>query len=157
MAAEILDRPNSIPSIVLAEDSEDDRALAFRALRRSDIAVAVQVVTDGQRALSLLLDHEAIVPNLIVLDVKMPRLSGVEVLGALRNDPRYDQVPIVMMTSSDEPADIEVSRRLGADAYVRKPVEFEEYLSLVSKVTEFWLGNPRGATDAPYSLLETNP
>lgn len=143
-----------IPSILLAEDSEDDRALAFRAMRKCGVPVAVQVATDGQRALSLLSDPKAVVPALVVLDVKMPRLSGIEVLGAIRDDARFDQVPVVMMTSSDEPTDIEVCRRLGADAYVRKPVDFEEYLGLVAEVAQFWLAHPRGSQGGPISLLD---
>lgn len=144
-----------IPSILLAEDSEDDRALAFRAMRKCGVPVAVQVATDGQRALSLLADPRAVVPALVVLDVKMPRLSGIEVLGAIRDDARFDRVPVVMMTSSDEPTDIEVCRRLGADAYVRKPVDFEEYLGLVAEVAQFWLAHPRGSRGGPVSLLDT--
>ena len=143
-----------IPSILLAEDSEDDRALAFRAMRKCGIPVAVQVATDGQRALTLLSDPRAVVPALVVLDVKMPRLSGIDVLGAIRDEARFDQVPVVMMTSSDEPTDIEVCRRLGADAYVRKPVDFEEYLGLVAEVAQFWLAHPRGSQGGPVSLLD---
>ncbi|MGV3618999.1 MAG: response regulator [Fimbriimonas sp.] len=144
-----------VASILLAEDSEDDRALAFRALRRCGIPVAVQVATDGQRALALLADRNSGLPALVVLDVKMPRLSGIEVLGAIRDDERYDRVPVVMMTSSDEPTDIEVCRRLGADAYMRKPVDFEEYLELVADVAQFWLTHPRGTADVPNSLLSS--
>lgn len=143
-----------IPSILLAEDSEDDRALAFRAMRKCGLPVAVQVATDGQRALSLLSDPRAVIPALVVLDVKMPRLSGIEVLGAIRDDARFDGVPVVMMTSSDEPTDIEVCRRLGADAYVRKPVDFEEYLGLVAEVAQFWLAHSRGSQGGPVSLLD---
>jgi two-component system response regulator len=144
-----------VASILLAEDSEDDRALAFRALRRCGIPVAVQVATDGQRALSLLAERNSGLPALVVLDVKMPRLSGIEVLGAIRDDARFDHVPVVMMTSSDEPTDIEVCRRLGADAYMRKPVDFEEYLGLVADVAQFWLTHPRGTADVPNSLLNS--
>lgn len=143
-----------IPSILLAEDSEDDRALAFRAMRKCGLPVAVQVATDGQRALALLSDPKAAIPSLVVLDVKMPRLSGIEVLGSIRDDARFDRVPVVMMTSSDEPTDIEVCRRLGADAYVRKPVDFEEYLGLVAEVAQFWLAHPRGSQGGPVSLLD---
>jgi CheY-like chemotaxis protein len=143
-----------VATILLAEDSEDDRALAFRALRRCPTVVAVQVATDGQRALGLLGDENAPPPDLVMLDVKMPRMSGIEVLGALRDDSRFDRVPVVMMTSSDEPADIEVCQRLGADAYVRKPVDFVEYLDVVAEVAQFWLRNGRGTRGAPHSLVE---
>lgn len=138
-------------SIILAEDNEDDRALAFRALRKCDLPVAVQVATDGERALDLIKRDEA--PDLIILDVKMPRLSGIDVLRTVREDARLREIPVVMMTSSDEPADIRVCRSLEADSYVRKPVDYTEFLSVVSQVTEFWLKNARGATGAPYSLL----
>ncbi len=152
-----LNQPIRLATVLLAEDSEDDRALAFRALRRCGAAVTVQVATDGQRALWLVEDAGTDVPDLVLLDVKMPRVSGIEVLGALRKDPRYDIVPIVMMTSSDEPHDVASCRSLGADAYVRKPVDFEEYLDVVTQIAKFWLCKGRGAKGAPYSLLESEP
>lgn len=140
--------------IVLAEDGEDDRALAFRALRKCNSSLVVQVAPDGQRALELLLSDDVKPPELVLLDIKMPLVSGIDVLERLRKDSRYDSIPIVMLTSSDEPTDIGHSKRLGASSFVRKPVDYGEYLRVLSDVANHWLApNPLGGP--PHCLLVT--
>ena len=139
--------------VVLAEDGEDDRALAFRALRKCRSSLVVQVAADGQRVLDLLLEDGAQAPRLILLDIKMPLMSGIDVLEKLRMDARFDEIPIVMLTSSDEPSDISRSRRLKADSYVRKPVEYEEYLLVLREVADFWLSEGYNPAKPPHCLL----
>jgi two-component system response regulator len=143
----------SLPRVVLAEDSEDDRALAFRALRKVDSPLIVQIAPDGQEALRILLESSVPPPQLIVLDLKMPLVSGIDVLKRVRSLERFACIPVIMMTSSDEPSDIAACRRLGADGYVRKPVDFEEYLDVVSSVAQYWIGHGRSVERGPHCLL----
>lgn len=150
-----LDSALASARIVLAEDGEDDRALAFRALRRCQVPLVVQVASDGQRVLDLLLGDLEEVPELILLDIKMPLISGIDVLARLRDETRYNEVPIVMLTSSDEPSDIQRSRGLGASSYVRKPVDYEEYLQVLREVADFWLLRPGQSSAPPHCLLTT--
>jgi two-component system response regulator len=149
--------------VVLAEDSLDDEALALRALRQTDVPLAVQVAHDGDRALELLgLRHVTDVPSLpklIMLDIKMPKVGGVEVLRRVRQESRFEHVPVVMLTSSDEPVDIELCKTLGANGYVKKPVDFTEFLDTITEVAQYWLADRNGHTEMPsclFSLAELN-
>lgn len=146
--------------VVLAEDSMDDEMLAMRAFRRAGVPVAVQVAHDGEGALEVLglrsTDGEAPrPPRLVVLDVKMPKVAGPEVLRRIREDARYADVPVVMLSSSDEPADVELCRERGASGYLKKPVGFDEFIDAVHGVVQYWLSEDEGAKTAPDCLFDS--
>lgn len=124
--------------ILLVEDNPDDEALALRALGKTGLVVRVEVARDGAEALVRLNDGERL-PDLILLDLKLPKLSGFDVLRRLRSDPRTRLLPVIVLTSSSEEADILESYRLGANSYVRKPVDFSQFTRTVGELGHFWL------------------
>ena len=133
-------------TIVLVEDNPDDVELTLRAFEKANIANEVQVVRDGAEALDLLLArgaHEgrepADDPHLVLLDLKLPRLGGLEVLRELRRHPRTELMPVVVLTSSQEERDVVESYRLGANSYVRKPVDFAEFAEATRQLGLYWL------------------
>ncbi len=137
--------------ILLVEDNPQDELLALRALRRAQVANRVDVVRDGQQALDYLFcDGEfahcrsAEQPAVVLLDIGLPRLTGLEVLASLRADPRTRLLPVVMLTSSDEDADRLASYLGGANSFVRKPLAFAEFAETVARLGVYWL-----ATDGP--------
>jgi two-component system, response regulator len=132
----------SIPDprlIVLVEDNPDDEALTLRALRRNNIANEVVVLRDGAEALQYLLAADAPTPQLVLLDLKLPRIDGLEVLRRLRAEPRTAHLPIVVLTSSTEERDVTESYRRHADSYIRKPVDFEQFTEAVRQLGLYWL------------------
>ena len=134
-------RPESA-AILLVEDSADDQALALRALDRLGIANEVLLAQDGAEAVAVLLrraDEGLLPPALILLDLKLPKLGGIDVLKRIRADMRTRYVPVVILTSSAEEEDIRAGYEHGANAYVRKPVKFAEFVGAVSAVGAFWL------------------
>lgn len=142
-------------TIVLVEDNPDDVELTLRAFEHANIANEVRVVRDGAEALDYLLargahegrspDHD---PHLVLLDLKLPKVSGLEVLRELRSDARTEALPVVVLTSSREERDVVESYRLGANSYVRKPVDFAEFVEATRQLGLYWLvlnvGAPRG-------------
>ena len=124
--------------ILLVEDNADDEALTLRALRKNNIRNDVVVAHDGVEALDLLLQQE-LRPQVVLLDLKLPRVDGLEVLRQLRADPRTQLLPIVILTSSKEEQDMVQGYRLGANSYVRKPVDFEQFLQAVQQLGLYWL------------------
>ena len=125
--------------IVLIEDNPDDEALTLRALRRNGVANEIVVLRDGAEALEYLLTPEAPSPQLILLDLKLGRVDGLEVLERLRREPRTSLFPIVILTSSNEERDLVESYRLGANSYIRKPVDFEQFSEAVRQLGLYWL------------------
>ena len=128
--------------ILLVEDDADDEELTLRALREAGVAHEVVVVHDGAEALEVLGatgEPAARVPQLVLLDLKLPKLGGLEVLQRLRSDPRAAPVPVVVLTSSSEEDDIVASYRLGANSFVRKPVEFPRFAEAVRQIGAYWL------------------
>ncbi len=132
--------------ILLVEDNPDDEELTLMALREGQIANEVVVVRDGVAALDYLFasgpyaDRDpARLPALILLDLKLPKLNGLEVLERMRADPRTRLIPVVVLTSSTEEEDIVASYNLGANSYVRKPVEFHRFADAVRQVGIYWL------------------
>jgi len=125
--------------IVLVEDNPDDEALTLRALRKNNIANQVVVLRDGAEALDYLLAPDAPTPQLILLDLKLPRIDGLEVLRRLRNEPRTALLPIVVLTSSTEERDMLESYRRHANSYIRKPVDFEQFIDAVRQLGLYWL------------------
>jgi two-component system, response regulator len=129
---------NSGP-IFLVEDNADDETLILRAMKRSNIGNDIVVARDGAEALERLLGEERISPSLILLDLKLPKVDGLEVLARLRADSRTRLVPIVILTSSDEQEDVLKSYELGVNSYVRKPVEFGQFAETVGRLGLYWL------------------
>jgi CheY-like chemotaxis protein len=132
--------------ILLIEDNTDDVELAVHALRREKLANDITVVTDGEEALDFCFCRGPFAsrsfldpPRLILLDLKLPKVDGLEVLRALKGDPRTKAIPVVIMTSSQEERDLVESYRLGVNAYVQKPVDFDQFRNLVKELGLFWL------------------
>jgi two-component system response regulator len=128
-------------TILLVEDSPDDVVLTKRALRKNNIGNRVVVADDGEQAIDLLLatDGKRIVPELILLDINLPKLSGLDVLRAIRGDERTRYLSVVVLTTSSEEQDVVRSYDLGANSYVRKPVEFDTFLEAVRVLGLYWL------------------
>jgi len=128
--------------IMLIEDNPDDRDLTIRALKKNSILNPITVAGNGAEALAMLLgdDHrDDDSPALILLDLKMPKVDGLEVLRRIRADRRTRVVPVVVLTSSKEEGDLRAAYDLGANAYLRKPVTFSEFSQAISTVGLFWL------------------
>jgi two-component system, response regulator len=128
-------------SILLVEDSLDDQALTLRALRKNKILNDVTVASDGAEALEFLFpgSGHGTVPGLILLDLKLPKIDGLEVLRRIRADKRTEIVPVVVLTSSKEQEDVLDSYHSGANGYVRKPVTFADFSEAVRTLGMFWL------------------
>jgi two-component system, response regulator len=129
--------------ILLVEDDPDHELLTIRALRRSHIANEVRVARDGEEALALLFGDgpEALpmLPQVILLDLKLPKVEGLEVLRRIREDDRTRMLPVVVLTSSDEESDIVRSYKLGVNSYIRKPVNFADFAEATSQLGMYWL------------------
>ncbi len=132
--------------ILLVEDNPDDVALTMRAFKRSHLMNPVVVARDGVEALDFLFAQGvhasragAPLPTLAILDLKLPRLDGLGVLKALRADPRTALLPTVILTSSKEEQDVVSGYKLGANSYVRKPVDFAEFVEAVKVLGIYWL------------------
>jgi CheY-like chemotaxis protein len=133
-------------TILLVEDNPDDEELTLLALRNSNILNEVVVTRDGVEALDFLFGTGAFAgrdttdqPQLILLDLKLPRLDGMQVLKRLRADPRTALLQVVVLTSSSEDEDIIASYRHGANSYIRKPVEFHRFADAVKQLGLYWL------------------
>ncbi len=133
-------------TILLVEDNPDDEALTLRALKKNNIANEVAVARDGVEALDYLFAEgshagrdPAQLPEVVLLDLKLPKLDGLEVLKRLRADPRTRRIPVVILTTSSEERDIAASYDLGANSYIRKPVDFDQFLAAVHQLGLYWL------------------
>jgi two-component system, response regulator len=132
--------------ILLVEDNQDDTALAIHALRREKLANNIIVVRDGEEALDFLFCRGAFAdrsfeqpPKLVLLDLKLPKIDGREVLRQVKLEPRTKTIPVVIMTSSKEERDLVASYNLGANSYIQKPVDFDEFRKTVKAVGLYWL------------------
>lgn len=133
-------------AILLVEDNPDDEALTLRALKKNNILNEVVVVRDGEEALEFLFGtgeyvgrDVSVQPHVILLDLKLPKVDGLEVLQALRANARTRLVPVVILTSSKEEQDMVASYSLGANSYVRKPVDFADFMEAVRQLGLYWL------------------
>jgi two-component system, response regulator len=124
--------------IVLIEDNPRDVELTLRAFRKSNLLNRVHVLEDGDRGLQFLL-HQEQKPRVILLDLKMPKLSGLEVLRELKRNEKTRSIPVVVVTSSREDPDIAAAYALGANSYVVKPVEFENFQRVMAELGQYWL------------------
>jgi two-component system, response regulator len=127
----------SLPPILLVEDNPDDERLTLRALRRGNIANEILVARNGEEALTMVLNANPL-PSVILLDLKLPKVDGLEVLRQIRANERTKLLPVVVLTSSSEESDIIESYNLGANSYVRKPVEIEKFTEAVRQLGLYW-------------------
>ena len=134
--------------ILLVEDNADDEMLTLRALRKQKVVNQIDVVRDGAEALDYLQGqgkysdrNKQDIPQLIMLDLKLPKINGLQVLEQIRAMNHTSMIPVVILTSSDEEQDIAQSYTLGANSYVRKPVDFEEFIEAVGQMN--WKTFPR--------------
>jgi two-component system response regulator len=132
---------NGGADILLVEDNAADVELTLRAFKKNRLSNKIHVARDGVEALEFLLGDELAVSQLcvVLLDVKMPRMDGLEVLRRMRADPRLRHLPVVMMTSSSEESDRVASYDLGANSYIVKPVDFENFTEAVRVIGTYWL------------------
>ncbi len=132
--------------ILLVEDNQDDMDLALHALKRGKLANNIFVARDGEEALDFLFcrggfghrsfDHP---PKLVLLDLKLPKVDGMEVLKQIKGDSRTKTIPVVIMTSSKEERDLVAGYNLGANSYIQKPVDFDQFRETVKSVGLYWL------------------
>lgn len=131
--------------IVLVEDNPHDAELISRVLRKHNLADHLLVLRDGAEALEFLLGEDGrggetlCPPKLVLLDLKLPKIDGIEVLRRIKLDRRIKNVPVVVLTSSSEPRDLEDSYGLGVNSYVTKPIRFAEFSKVVAEVGLYWL------------------
>ena len=125
-------------TVLLVEDNPDDELLTLRAFKKNNIKNEIVVARDGAEALAMLAKVEEL-PELVLLDLKLPKIDGLEVLRRLRAEPRTKLLPVVVLTSSKQDEDLIQSYELGANSYVRKPVEFEAFLEAVRNLGLYWL------------------
>ncbi len=144
-------------TILLVEDNPDDQALTLRALKKNNIANDVVIVEDGAQALDYLFGAGQFEgrdtsdrPSLVLLDLKLPKVDGLGVLARIRADERTRTMPVVVLTSSSEENDLLMSYELGVNSYIRKPVDFAEFVEATRQLGVYWLmlneqPRPRGA------------
>ena len=132
--------------ILVVEDNPDDEALTLRALQKNHIAHEIMVVHDGVEALDYLFgrgqfaDRDmSIMPELVLLDLKLPKIDGLEVLRHLRHDERTALIPVIVLTTSDEVTDRLESYRLYANSFIRKPVDFNKFMDAIRQIGMYWL------------------
>lgn len=138
--------PEPFVEILMVEDNPDDAELALLALQDHKVTNHIDVVHDGAEALDYLFatgaySHRDIeqVPRLILLDIKLPKVDGLQVLERIKNDPRTRKIPVVILTSSREEPDIARGYELGANSYIVKPVDFEQFANAVRQVGFYWM------------------
>jgi two-component system response regulator len=137
---------NNEVEILLVEDNPDDLEMALLALRKMNLANRIQIARDGVEALDFIFCRNAHAgrkiengPKVILLDLKLPRVDGLEVLRTLKGDPRTKMIPVVILTSSKEQSDVIESYNLGVNSYIVKPVNFEQFAESVQKLGMYWL------------------
>jgi CheY-like chemotaxis protein len=145
---------NKEKSILLVEDNGQDEKLILRALKKVNLANQVDVVRDGQQALDYLFREGEFagrpgddLPTVLLLDLNLPRISGLDVLRRLRDDPRTRLQPVVILTSSDEERDLVASYQDGANSFVRKPLDFSEFAETVARLGIYWLAVNKAPTE----------
>jgi two-component system, response regulator len=131
----------NMTEILLVDDSYEDAEMAIRALKKNNLGNNVLHLEDGEKALEYLDSNSegGTLPKIILLDLKMPKVDGLEVLRKVKGDDKLKHIPVVIMTSSKEERDIVDSYRLGVNAYIVKPVDVEKFIKAVSDIGFFWL------------------
>jgi CheY-like chemotaxis protein len=131
--------------ILLVEDNPDDVELALHALKKNNILNPIDVARDGQEALDYLMregkyaDYKAGMPGLILLDLKLPKVDGIEIIRIIKGNEKLKRIPIVVLTSSKEERDVVESYNLGVNSYIRKPVDFDQFVDTVRHIGYYWL------------------
>jgi CheY-like chemotaxis protein len=132
--------------ILLVEDTAEDLELALRALQKANLSNHIQVARDGAEAIDFIFGKNSDsdrkienAPKVILLDLKLPKIDGIEVLRRVKNDPRTKAIPVVVLTSSREQKDVVESYRLGVNSYIVKPVNFEGFAAAVQELGMYWL------------------
>jgi two-component system response regulator len=134
-----------LTDILLVEDNPRDLQLTLHALRSENLASRIEVARDGEEALDILLcrgpsaDPRKKPPRLVLLDLKLPKVDGLEVLRTIKGDPHTRAIPVVILTSSKEERDLVESYQTGANAYIQKPVDFDQFRKVVKQLGLFWL------------------
>jgi len=140
MSNNIIPRNNSI---LLVEDNPDDVLITRRALLKGRVKNTLHVVGDGEKAIKFLRKEDEYqkspTPTLILLDLKMPKLDGFQVLKEIKSDDKLKSIPVIVLTTSDRDKDVEDAYRLGCNSYIVKPVSFENFINTVVKIKEYWL------------------
>ncbi|MCD4805923.1 MAG: response regulator [Desulfobacterales bacterium] len=136
-------RPEDI-KILLIEDNPDDVELTLRAFKKHNLANHITVARDGEEALDIIFQHgkesaEGLRPDLILLDLKLPKVDGMEVLRQIKENSETKVIPVIVLTSSKEESDLAESYQLGANSYIRKPVNFEKFTEVVMQLGLYWL------------------
>lgn len=124
--------------ILLVEDSDDDAELTIRAIKNNKIANRIELVRDGVEAIAYL-ESDRPLPRLVLLDLKLPRMNGLDVLRRIRANPKTRVLPVVILTSSREEPDIASAYELGVNSYIVKPVEFEDFVKAVTNAGLYWM------------------
>ena len=129
-----------ISPILLVEDNPMDVDLTKRALRRHRLASDLMIARDGEEAINMIARWEAgeVAPGLILLDLKLPRMSGLEVLARLKGHPAYASIPVVVLTTSRDDGDVKRAYQLGANSYIVKPVDFDKFLEVAAQIELYW-------------------
>ena len=136
---------NKAIKILLVEDNPDDVELTLHALKKNNIVNPVKIVRDGQEAIDYLFykgnyqDGGHDLPNVILLDLKLPKVDGIEVLKMLKGDRKTKLIPVVVLTSSKEESDLLKSYDLGVNSYIRKPVDFDQFVETVRQIGFYWM------------------
>ena len=131
---------HSAVEILLVEDNPDDAGLTIHALKKYNLANNLLHLHDGEEALNYLFsDKLTSIPKVVLLDLKMPKVDGIEVLREIKQDERRKVIPVVVLTSSKEERDVLESYKLGVNAYIVKPVEFDKFVKAISEIGLFWL------------------
>lgn len=125
--------------ILLVEDNPGDARLAVEALTEGKITNNISVVQDGVEAVSFLRDENNPRPDLIFLDLNLPKMNGKEVLAVIKNDPKLKRIPVIILTTSDADQDISATYDLQANCYITKPVGFDQFIEVIQSVENFWL------------------
>lgn len=131
-------------AILMVEDNPMDAELTLRALRKHKVSNPISVARDGEEALDYIYQRgrfaaDAPIPALILLDIRLPKVDGIEVLREIKDHPVYRTVPVVMLTTSQEEVDVRTAYELGANSYIVKPVDFDKFLEVVGRIDLYWL------------------
>jgi len=142
----MIDSDPDAVEILLVEDNPTDAELTLHALKKSKLANKIQLARDGEEALDFIFCRNSFAnrridngPRLILLDLKLPKVDGLQVLQAIKSDPRTQAIPIIVLTSSKEEQDLVRSYRLGVNSYIQKPVNFAEFQEVVRQLGMYWL------------------